>query len=241
MDYLLNNQGRQSPELLSISHKQVNKDFDISFTLKKIVASDWELKAEFKSESDLLWNPASIYRPGNLIHSSTIPISKNSSTLFNTVRWISRIDTSSEGTYQIRLTPVVRNQPVGRSIATNVRINQVNQLNFDILPTKRIITPADIGYNDKLEVLFRLPKGIHAPAPPIPLDTSFSIFDLGGYLVYSAPVNSYEVLSNEWSRYTWNGRNENKSDSQIAERGIYIYLLTVGGNVKKGTFAIARK
>lgn len=100
-----------------------------------------------------------------------------------------------------------------------------------ILPPGRIITPGHIGHNDILEVRFRADSDVNS---------RFAIYDLGGFPVYAADENSHEILPNCLLRYTWNGRAYNQDDGELAEDGIYIYLLVVDGKASKGTFAIAR-
>ena len=146
------------------------------------------------------------------------------------VQWLSSIDVSTAGDYQFQFTPVVGAVPIGPSITETHRVSAGHQA-VQVLPTSRIITPAHAGYNDTLEVLFRSDGSARS---------RLAIYDLGGFLVYAADEDSHETLSNGLLRYTWNGRADNYPGGEVAEDGLYIYLLIVNDKVSKGTFAIAR-
>ena len=137
---------------------------------------------------------------------------------------------SSAGGKTATLT-IASDDPGSPSVTVSLVGSAVTSLAIQILPPSRIITPARTGYNDTLEVLFHADEAAQS---------QFSIYDLGGYMVYSADAGAVGFLPNSWFRYTWNGRADNDPGGEVAEDGLYIYLLIVNNEVNKGTFAIAR-
>jgi len=145
------------------------------------------------------------------------------------------------GSHDLRVTPIApiqgnNPQPVGPSkLVKGIQVTPPAEpkkgITVQLFPPSRIITPGKVGYNDKLDVVFSVPDHDLISEPK----TQFQVFDLGGFLIYER--DSHQGLSNGWFCYTWDCKTDH---GDLAEDGLYIYILAVYGNVKKGTFVIAR-
>jgi len=151
--------------------------------------------------------------------------------------------------------------PIGKSVITSIFEVEVEaptskeKTLVRILPESRIITPAlSDGYNDILEIRFKgnllaslggLQKDVnHKSAGQSYAATEnksrLQIYDISGFLVYESEKDSHIPIPNGWFLYRWNGKENNDDGGEVLKSGIYIYVLSVNGEIKKGTFAIAR-
>ena len=143
-----------------------------------------------------------------------------------------RADLTKQGIIFSDMDTGLREYPeiVKKYFSTVIPASETNTV--QIRPQNRIITPgmAD-GYNDQLDVLFQIQsdRGNH-------VKSRFSVYSLSGVMLYEDD-NLAESLSNGWHKYSWDGRDEG---GNLFPSGLYIYLLTVNGETKKGTFVIAR-
>lgn len=132
---------------------------------------------------------------------------------------------------QVEITARLKSE-AGKSDSVEIELTPFippSPIKVELLPHSRIIAPA--LNNDTYSML-----KIRFTRTSLDLSTELHIYSLSGRPVYESFDRHERSDKPGWLEYIWDGRKDN----QIVEDGIYIYVLKIGKQIKKGTFVVVR-